>query len=179
MGRVFSWDEWTELQPALSDFKALPKPNGSLFIGNKGMLTTGTYGDSTRLLPIEKMKNYSFPPELLTRSPGHCGDPACSNFDIAAALHRMGPARCNRPARPRQARVGQRQDALHQQSRSQPLPQAHSPQRLVDRVTPLMRAGWQPMVEWHSAWAAFTKWHCALMRAAARLIGSPAPKRTH
>ncbi len=93
IGRVFSWEEWTALQPALSDPKALPKPNGSLFIGDKGMLTTGTYGDSTRLLPIEKMRKYSFPPELLTRSPGHyrdwiraCkgGDPACSNFDIAA-----------------------------------------------------------------------------------------------
>jgi hypothetical protein len=70
VGRVFSWQEWTEIQSALSDPKALPKPNGSLFIGDKGMLTTGTYGDSTRLLPIEKMKKYSFP--------------ASSNFDIAA-----------------------------------------------------------------------------------------------
>ena len=39
------------------------------------------------------MRDYQFPPELLTRSPGHyhdwiraCkgGDPACSNFNIAA-----------------------------------------------------------------------------------------------
>ena len=39
------------------------------------------------------MKDYKFPPELLTRSPGHyrdwiraCkgGDPACSNFNVAA-----------------------------------------------------------------------------------------------
>jgi predicted dehydrogenase len=92
-GRVFSWAEWTEIQPQFGNPKALPKPNGSLFIGDKGMLTTGTYGDSTRLLPIEKMKDYAFPEPLLTRSPGHyrdwiraCkgGDPACSNFDIAA-----------------------------------------------------------------------------------------------
>jgi len=42
---------------------------------------------------VEKMKDYKFPPELLTRSPGHyrdwiraCkgGDPACSNFNVAA-----------------------------------------------------------------------------------------------
>jgi predicted dehydrogenase len=92
-GRVFSWPEWTEIQPLLSIPKSLPTPNGSLFVGSKGMLTTGTYGESTRLLPVEKMKDYSFPPPLLTRSPGHhrdwiraCkgGDPACSNFDIAA-----------------------------------------------------------------------------------------------
>ena len=67
--------------------------NGSLFIGDKGMITTGTYGEYTRLIPVEKMKDYHFPPEFLTRSPGHyrdwiraCkgGSPSCSNFDVAA-----------------------------------------------------------------------------------------------
>ena len=57
------------------------------------MLTTGTYGDVTRLIPVEKMKDYRMPPPMLTRSPGHMrdfirackgGDPACSNFDVAA-----------------------------------------------------------------------------------------------
>ena len=71
----------------------LPSPDGSVFIGDKGILTTGTYGENTRLLPVEKMKDYRFPSELLTRSPGHhrdwiraCkgGDPACSNFNVAA-----------------------------------------------------------------------------------------------
>lgn len=66
--------------------------NGSLFIGDKGMLTTGTYGENTRLLPVEKMRDYEFPREFLTRSPGHyrdwiraCkgGEPACSNFNVA------------------------------------------------------------------------------------------------
>jgi hypothetical protein len=70
-------------------------PDGSLFIGDKGMLTTGTYGEETRLLPMEKMQDYKFPPELLTRSPGHyrdwiraCkgGDPACSNFSVSAPM---------------------------------------------------------------------------------------------
>ena len=68
-------------------------PDGSLFIGDKGMITTGTYGEQTRLLPVEKMRDYKFPSPLLTRSPGHyrdwiraCkgGDPACSNFNVAA-----------------------------------------------------------------------------------------------
>ncbi|MGI8741272.1 MAG: Gfo/Idh/MocA family protein [Bryobacteraceae bacterium] len=67
--------------------------NGSLFVGDKGYITTGTYGENTRLLPVEKMRDYKYPPELLTRSPGHyrdwlraCkgGDPACSNFSVAA-----------------------------------------------------------------------------------------------
>jgi hypothetical protein len=67
--------------------------NGSLFVGDKGYITTGTYGENTRLLPVEKMRDYKFPPEFLTRSPGHyrdwiraCkgGDPACSNFSISA-----------------------------------------------------------------------------------------------
>ncbi|HTQ58483.1 MAG TPA: Gfo/Idh/MocA family oxidoreductase [Bryobacteraceae bacterium] len=69
-----------------------PRPDGSLFIGDKGMLTTGTYGEETRLIPVDKMKDYHFPQPLLTRSPGHyrdwiraCkgGDPACSNFSVA------------------------------------------------------------------------------------------------
>lgn len=67
--------------------------NGSLFIGDKGMITTGTYGEFTRLIPVEKMKGYKWPPQFLTRSPGHYrdwiraakgGEPACSNFEIAA-----------------------------------------------------------------------------------------------
>jgi predicted dehydrogenase len=66
--------------------------NGSLFIGDKGLITTGCYGERTRLVPESKMKDYKLPPKLLTRSPGHhqdwiraCkgGDPACSNFSVA------------------------------------------------------------------------------------------------
>ena len=66
--------------------------NGSLFVGDKGFITTGTYGQFTRLLPAERMKDYKFPPPLLTRSPGHyrdwiraCkgGDASCSNFSVA------------------------------------------------------------------------------------------------
>lgn len=67
--------------------------NGSLFKGEKGMITTGTYGEWTRLIPVERMKDYEFPPEFLPRSPGHyrdwiraCkgGEPACSNFNVSA-----------------------------------------------------------------------------------------------
>ena len=67
--------------------------NGSLFIGDKGLVTTGTYGEGTRLLPAERMKDYKLPPQFLTRSPGHyrdwiraCkgGERSCSDFSIAA-----------------------------------------------------------------------------------------------
>jgi hypothetical protein len=67
--------------------------NGSLFVGDKGMITTGTYGEWTRHLPVEKMRDYEFPAEFLPRSPGHYRDwirackggaPACSNFSVSA-----------------------------------------------------------------------------------------------
>lgn len=66
--------------------------NGSFFVGDKGVITTGTYSDKTRLVPPERMKDYKFPPQFLTRSPGHyrdwiraCkgGEPACANFDYS------------------------------------------------------------------------------------------------
>jgi hypothetical protein len=91
-GRVFNWEEFQALKAATTPLR-FPVPNGSLFIGDKGLLTTGTYGEVTRLIPIEKMKDYRMPPPLLTRSPGHMrdfirackgGGPACSNFDVAA-----------------------------------------------------------------------------------------------
>jgi predicted dehydrogenase len=74
--------------------------NGSLFVGDKGMVTTGCYGEHTRLVPAEKMKDYQMPPQVLTRCPGpekdwvrahyrdwiraaKGGEPACSNFSIS------------------------------------------------------------------------------------------------
>jgi hypothetical protein len=91
-GRVFNWEDFQAMRAPGAQLR-FPTPDGSLFIGDKGMLTTGTYGDVTRLLPVEKMKDYRMPPPLLTRSPGHMrdfirackgGDPACSNFEVAA-----------------------------------------------------------------------------------------------
>ena len=91
-GRVFNWEEYEALKASSAPLR-FPTPDGSLFIGDKGMLTTGTYGEVTRLVPVEKMKDFRMPPPLLTRSPGHMrdfiraskgGDPACSNFEVAA-----------------------------------------------------------------------------------------------
>jgi hypothetical protein len=66
--------------------------NGAVFVGEKGILTTDTYANNVRLLPMARMKDYKLPPQYLTRSPGHYRDwirackggaPACSNFAIA------------------------------------------------------------------------------------------------
>ena len=91
-GRVFNWDQFQSLRAPGAELR-FPTPNGSVFVGDKGMLTTGTYGEVTRLLPVEKMQDFKMPAPLLTRSPGHMrdfirackgGDPSCSNFDVAA-----------------------------------------------------------------------------------------------
>jgi hypothetical protein len=56
------------------------------------MVTTGCYGERTRLVPASRMEQYKLPPQFLSRSPGHyrdwiraCkgGEPACSNFGVA------------------------------------------------------------------------------------------------
>ncbi|MCC6587210.1 MAG: Gfo/Idh/MocA family oxidoreductase [Bryobacterales bacterium] len=92
---------WHDGQGKQPDIKGVPAGemlgdsdiNGSLFIGEKGMVTTGCYGERTRLVPATKMKDYTLPNEVLSRSPGHyrdwiraCkgGEAACSNFSVAA-----------------------------------------------------------------------------------------------
>lgn len=91
VGNVFDYEAYKTARA--TEGIRMPSPDGSLFIGDKGMLTTGTYGEQTRLVPTEKMADYKFPAKSLTRSPGHyqdwiraCkgGDPACSNFNVAA-----------------------------------------------------------------------------------------------
>jgi predicted dehydrogenase len=72
--------------------------NGSLFIGDKGILTTGCYGNGTRLLPESRMQTYELPPKTIPRARGHyrewilaCkgGEPAGSNFEYAGPLTEM------------------------------------------------------------------------------------------
>ena len=72
--------------------------NGAVWIGEKGCITTDSHGGATRLLPLERMRNYKLPSQVLTRSPGHyadwiraCkgGEPACSNFAVAGPFTEM------------------------------------------------------------------------------------------
>ena len=99
---------WYDRLAAQPKFEGVPEGellgdddiNGSLFIGDKGMVTTGCYGERTRLVPASKMKDYKMPPQVLPRSPGppedwvrahyrdwirasKGGDAACSNFSVA------------------------------------------------------------------------------------------------
>ena len=67
--------------------------NGSVMVGSKGMLATRDRGEGVWLLPAARWKEYTLPPALLTRSPGHMldwvrackgGDRSCSDFAITA-----------------------------------------------------------------------------------------------
>jgi len=70
--------------------------NGTIYIGDKGVMYTGTYGDSMRILPEERHKAFPMPAAVLPRIKGShqsdffraCrgGAPACSNFEYAAPL---------------------------------------------------------------------------------------------
>ena len=72
--------------------------NGSIFIGETGVLTAGEYGGKPRILPDEKMKDYTMPDPILPRTKNHyrdwlsaCkgGEAACSNFDYAGPFTEM------------------------------------------------------------------------------------------
>ena len=67
--------------------------NGSVLIGTKGIMATRDRGEGVWLLPAARWAEYTLPPQLLTRSPGHMldwvrackgGEPSCSDFSIAA-----------------------------------------------------------------------------------------------
>jgi len=77
------------------DVKLGEGDNGSNFIGSKGVITTGTYGGDSRLLPLELNKEMGKPTRLLSRTPGpgNCyldwirackgGEPGCANFEYS------------------------------------------------------------------------------------------------
>ncbi len=67
--------------------------NATLFVGDKGLMCAGPYGQSVWLLPNERWAAYELPPQLLNRGPEHhmdwiraCkgGDRACSDFSVSA-----------------------------------------------------------------------------------------------
>jgi len=82
-----------KFQPPAGLTAADAGPWNEIFVGSKGHMGTAGRGESVRLLPESSMANFKKPPQVLKRSPGHyadwiraCkgGDPACSNFSIAA-----------------------------------------------------------------------------------------------
>lgn len=95
IGGVFDAQAYFHPRAESSHSRISSTSNGALFVGEKGFITTGHTGQWTRLIPVERMKDYQFPPEAIPRSPGHYrdwinaakgGPPACSNFNVAAPL---------------------------------------------------------------------------------------------
>ena len=67
--------------------------NGAVFIGTKGIMATSSRGEGVHLLPSSLWKEYTLPPQVLTRSPGHMldwirackgGESSCSDFAVTA-----------------------------------------------------------------------------------------------
>jgi hypothetical protein len=88
-----------DLEPSRNLSRLGSDGSGTLFIGDKGVLVSGCYGDSPRLIPEAKMREFDRPPKTLPRvegsEDGHeqnwiraCkgGEPACSNFDYSGPL---------------------------------------------------------------------------------------------
>jgi hypothetical protein len=74
--------------------------DGALFIGDKGKIVTGVYGENPHLLPKKLMVDYKFPDPTIPRVPGNSshqdfirackgGPAACSNFDISGPFTEM------------------------------------------------------------------------------------------
>ena len=81
-----------EMEPGL---RLGDKLGGVIFVGDKGKLICGSYGNSPRLIPESRMKEYKRPEPSIPRSVGHhkewieaCkgGKPAGSNFDYAGPM---------------------------------------------------------------------------------------------
>ena len=71
---------------------------GVLFVGEKGKLMCGVYGNNPRLIPETRMQEYEQPAKSIPRVEGihedwiqasKGGKPACSNFDISGPLTEM------------------------------------------------------------------------------------------
>jgi predicted dehydrogenase len=54
----------------LEDGRKLPNEGGILFKGDKGTIMCGVYGESPRIIPESKMKEYKHPPQTLPRIKG-------------------------------------------------------------------------------------------------------------
>jgi len=70
--------------------------SGTIFVGDKGKILSGTYGEGARIIPETKMREYGRPPKTIPRVEGSAdgheqdwirackgGEPACSNFDYS------------------------------------------------------------------------------------------------
>ncbi|MCX7008501.1 MAG: Gfo/Idh/MocA family oxidoreductase [Kiritimatiellaeota bacterium] len=78
--------------------------NGTFYIGDKGIMYTGCYGEGVRIIPEEKHKAFPMPAASIPRIKGsHQGDflracrggpPACAAFDYSARLTEFAHLGC-------------------------------------------------------------------------------------
>jgi predicted dehydrogenase len=89
-----------EKPEALGEMQIGQAASNVLFMGSKGVLRCGEYGDDPHLFPLSLMRSYKRPPQTLERIPGQAheqnwirackgGEPACSNFDYSGPLTEM------------------------------------------------------------------------------------------
>ncbi len=92
--RVNSHDhEWPQAVKDLEKKYGVKFGGGTVYVGDKGLLFTGTYGENPRILPKEKHEAFGKPKRVIPRSKhGNKGDflvackggePASSNFDYS------------------------------------------------------------------------------------------------
>jgi len=92
---TLTWYDGGKLPPRPAEMEAEKfEGNASLFIGDKGKILSGCYGERPRLLPESGMADYKRPEPTIPRVPGDSsyqdfirackGGPApCSNFDVS------------------------------------------------------------------------------------------------
>jgi len=91
-----TWYDGGMKPPRPEELEPGRKITSVIFIGDKGKLMCGEYGDNPRLIPETKMQEYKRPPKTLPRVKGSheqnwidaCkgGEPACSNFDYSGPM---------------------------------------------------------------------------------------------
>jgi predicted dehydrogenase len=88
-------DKWPEAIQELEK-KYGEKFGGTVYVGTKGIMVTGTYGDNPHILPKERAEEFKAPPQSIPREKGGnkgafltaCkgGPAASSNFEVAGAF---------------------------------------------------------------------------------------------
>lgn len=91
---TLTWHDSGQKPPKPAEMQNELEANGTLFIGEKGKIVCGTYGENPRLLPEALMKDFKKPAPIIPRVPENnphldwiraCkgGPAACSNFDVS------------------------------------------------------------------------------------------------
>ena len=84
------WYDGGNLPPRPADIPKDEKlgdgDNGTLFIGTKGYMSCGCYGDTVSLNPQSKMKDFKKPPRTIPSSAGHYAEwlNACKGIEVEA-----------------------------------------------------------------------------------------------